>query len=135
MAEHNLKGPHVSCLYYIYKSKSLTATELCELSTEDKAAVSRSIDYLEKNGFLTEKSSGRKKYRAPIELTEKGKEVAMKVAEKVDRVIEMAGEGLSDHERDVLYMGLSKISDNLDRICLTYDGKNQTMQKSVKSIC
>ena len=43
MAEYNLKSPHVSCLYYLYKRPGMTAAELCELCEEDKAAASRSI--------------------------------------------------------------------------------------------
>ena len=42
-AEFNLKSPHVSCLYYLLKHGNMTATELCELCDEDKAAISRSI--------------------------------------------------------------------------------------------
>ena len=52
MAEFKLKSPHVSCLYYLYKEKTLTAKELCDICDEDKAAISRSLLYLEKEkGF------------------------------------------------------------------------------------
>ena len=51
MAEYGLRATHVSCLYYLYAAESLTATELCERCEEDKATISRSIDYLEENGF------------------------------------------------------------------------------------
>ena len=30
MAEFQLKGPHVSCLYYLYRTDGLTAAELSE---------------------------------------------------------------------------------------------------------
>ena len=30
MAEYQLRSAHVSCLYYLYLSERLTATELCE---------------------------------------------------------------------------------------------------------
>ena len=49
MADYDLRSPHVSCLYYLYVSESLTATDLCERCEEDKATISRSIDFLEKN--------------------------------------------------------------------------------------
>ena len=49
MAEFGLKGPHVSCLYYLSQCGGLTASELCERCEEDKAAVSRSLEYLEQN--------------------------------------------------------------------------------------
>ena len=51
MAEYNLRSAHISCLYYLYLSEGLTATELCELCEEDKATISRAVDYLEKRGF------------------------------------------------------------------------------------
>ena len=60
VSEFNLKSPHVSCLYYLYKSKPLTATELCDICGEDKAAISRSLEFLEKNGFLTCESNLKK---------------------------------------------------------------------------
>ena len=53
MAEFQLKGPHVSCLYYLSLADGLTAAALCERCDEDKAAVSRSLDYLEKGGYIT----------------------------------------------------------------------------------
>ena len=52
MAEYKLRSPHISCLYYLYTSGNLTATDLCEKCEEDKATISRSLDYLEKNGYL-----------------------------------------------------------------------------------
>mgnify|MGYP003325428278 CR=1 FL=1 len=51
MAEYNLRNAHVSCLYYLYSEQNLTSTDLCERCEEDKATISRSLDYLEKNGF------------------------------------------------------------------------------------
>lgn len=60
MAEFGLKGPHVSCLYYLSCCGEMTAAELCERCDEDKAAISRSLDDLEKNGYITwRKRSGQ----------------------------------------------------------------------------
>ena len=52
MAEFHLKSPHVSCLYYLYKQRELTAKALCDLCDEDKANMSRIIDFLERNGYV-----------------------------------------------------------------------------------
>ena len=41
MAEFQLKGPYVSCLYYLSLTDGLTAAALCERCDEDKAAISR----------------------------------------------------------------------------------------------
>ena len=49
MAEYGLRSVHVTCLYYLYSSEALTATELCELCEEDKATISRGLVFLEEN--------------------------------------------------------------------------------------
>ena len=69
MSEFHLKGPHVSCLYYLTQLGPLTAGQLCDRCEEDKAAVSRSLEYLEQNGYVTRPD---KRYRSPLTLTEKG---------------------------------------------------------------
>ena len=75
MADFELKGPHVSCLYYLSQRDGMTAAELCERCDEDKAAISRSLDDLEKNGYITCASGAGKRYKSPLRLTERGKAV------------------------------------------------------------
>ena len=60
MAEFGLKGPHVSCLYYLSVFGEQTASELCDRCDEDKAAISRSIEYLEREGYIISKSDAHK---------------------------------------------------------------------------
>ena len=52
MKNYELRSPHISCLYYLYISKELTSKDLCERCEEDKATISRSLDYLEKNNYI-----------------------------------------------------------------------------------
>ena len=118
MAEFDLKSSHVSCLYYIYKAARLTASELCEVCEEDKANISRSLKQLELGGYLTPRD---KRYQSPLELTDRGREVAGVIAGKIDRVLEAASEGLSEADRAVFYRSLSLISRNLQKICASYD--------------
>ena len=51
MAEFHLKGPHVACLYHLTTAGPLTAGELCDRCDEDKAAISRSLDFLAKERY------------------------------------------------------------------------------------
>lgn len=119
MSEYDLRSPHISCLYYLYTNESLTATELCERCEEDKATISRSLDYLEKNGYI--ESISAKRYKAPLTLTEKGREVGKKIADKIERVL---GEiVMTDEERSALYRSLTLVSDGLDAICKRLDEK------------
>lgn len=120
MAEFDLKSPHVSCLYYLYKAESLTAKELCDICEEDKANISRSIKHLEENGFLICESKTPKRYQSPLVLTEKGKEIGRRVAGKIDAILDAASAGLSEDERVILYRSLSLIHENLLSICHDY---------------
>lgn len=116
MAEYNLRSAHVSCLYYIYKLKGATATDLCERCEEDKATISRALDYLEKNDFLTCDSQSAKRYKSILILTEKGYMVGKKIADKIDGVLEAVSGGLSEDERVAFYRSLSIISESLEAV-------------------
>ena len=120
MAEFNLKSPHVSCLYYLHKQNDMTAKELCDVCDEDKAAVSRSIDYLEKNGYIACDSKTEKRYKSPLSLTERGEKIAKKIAEKIDGILDRASSGLSEEHRKIFYSSLLLISNNLQNICNKY---------------
>lgn len=121
MAEFRLKSPHVSCLYYLYKEDALTAKELCEICEEDKANISRTIDYLETNGYLVRRNEENKKYKSHLALSDMGRAVASKIAEKIDRILDEAGEGIREEEREIMYRNLFRISNNLQKRCSQYD--------------
>ena len=116
VAEFKLKGPHVSCLYYLYIKGPLTAKELTEISSEDKAALSRSVEYLEKTGMIEVEHGDKKRYKTPLVLTEKGRDVAQRIAEKADGVVKEAGKDITEEERIIFYRCLSEICHNLEAI-------------------
>ena len=115
MAEYHLRSAHISCLYYLYSAKELTATELCEHCEEDKATISRALDYLESNGYLVCRSKNTKRYNSPLMLTEKGQQIGQKIAAKISGVLAEIGEALTDQERAEFYRSLSTISKSLEK--------------------
>ena len=115
MAEYDLRSAHVSCLYYIYTLKNATATDLCERCEEDKATISRALDYLETNGYIT-REQGAKRYKSALQLTEKGCEVGKKIADKIDGVLNAISGGLTEEERIAFYRSLSIISESLETV-------------------
>ena len=116
MAEYNLRNSHVSCLYFIYMAGEITATELCEKCEEDKATISRAIEYLEKNDFVTCEVKNGKRYKSPLVLTEKGNVVGKKLCNKIDGVLDETSIGLSDEERNEFYRCLAIISNSLENV-------------------
>ena len=100
----------------MYSSNGLTATDLCERCDEDKATISRSLDYLETNGYLTCESKSIKRYKRPLMLTEKGREVGKKIADKIDHILDEISLDLLEEERISFYRSLSIISESLEAV-------------------
>ena len=125
MADYNLRSVHVSCLYYIYILKSATATDLCERCEEDKATISRALDHLEKNGYLTCQSQHTKRYKSPLVLTEKGNLVGKKIADKIGSVLDAVSTGLTEAERVEFYRCLSIISESLEAVSQKVENKEE----------
>ena len=127
MAEYDLRSAHISCLYYLYTSKGSTATDLCERCEEDKATISRALDYLECNGYLTCESKSAKRYRSPLTLTDKGLDVGRRIADKINGVLDAVSGGLSEEERVAFYRSLSIISESLDAVSKNSESKEVSL--------
>ena len=113
MAEYGLRSVHVTCLYYLYEADALTATELCELCEEDKATISRALEHLEAEGYITCETKQAKRYKSPLSLTERGREVGGRIADKINYVLDEVCNDLSEAQREEFYRCLSLISDSL----------------------
>ena len=123
MDEMNLKSPHVSCIYYLYRCEELTAKELGDICGEDKAALSRSLVTLENNGYIICNDKNKKRYRSYLKLSEKGREAGKKIADIIERMLNIASDGLSEEKRKIMYEGLTLICNNLDNLCKKYEGE------------
>ncbi|MCH5163408.1 MAG: winged helix-turn-helix transcriptional regulator [Clostridiales bacterium] len=119
MSALGLKGTHLTCLFYLHEYGSgQTAADLCKLSGEDKAAISRSIEYLVGSGYI---EPGEGNYRRPLKLTPKGEETARYISSKVDDFVAHASKDLTDEERLILYKALGKVESKL-RLDLEEEG-------------
>lgn len=116
MAAYHLRSAHIACLYYLYALGSMTAAELCEHCEEDKATVSRAVDHLEKNGYLTCETQNVKRYKSPLILTEKGMQTGREMTAKLDEVLAESNSGITMEELASFYKSLSVISSNLETI-------------------
>lgn len=117
-----LKATHVMYMYYLGKNpEGLTATELCKLCIEDKAAVSRTIVDLTKKGFvMPAKTDSNRKYRTRTILTEEGKAINNNINEAIAIAVSKASKDLSESERENFYRVFFSITDNLENICDSY---------------
>lgn len=118
MAKYDLNSPHAVYLNTLYQyDEGITAARLGELCCKNKADVSRMVTILEQKGLVYKESVRGSLYRAKLLLTEKGKQAAEHVRERVAVAVELAGAGLSGAERDTFYRALELITQNLQKLC------------------
>lgn len=114
MEKYGLRGSHA--IYLVVMSRydeGITATNLSEICGRDKADVSRAVAMMEKKGLAVKEGVNQSLYRARLKLTEEGKVAAEQVKARADVVVNLAGSGVSDEEREIFYTAFEKILDQL----------------------
>ena len=120
MVFYGLKGPHAAYLIAMFRRpEGITAAQLGAICGRDKADVSRAVAVLESKGILRKEAGSGNLYRAKLRLTEYGSAITESIVKKAMLAEEIAGAGLSDEQREVLYSALNKISKNMEELCRT----------------
>ena len=126
MGEYGLNGSSSVYFTTLYRyPEGITAAQLGELCSRDKADVSRTISLLEKKGIVERQGSS---YRALLKLTEEGRTVAEHINEKASAAVDAASRGLPAEKRIVFYEALELITANLQMLSkegLSSDGKEE----------
>ena len=117
MEKHGLRGAYAHYLVALCRHpEGLTSARLCEKCDKDKAATSRFVAEMEEKGLIVRESGSFSTYRAKLLLTPKGKEISEVLLKRVDVAVELAGRGLSDENRAILYSALGIIESNLKEV-------------------
>ena len=117
MAKYGLKGAHAQCLITMgHYPEGVTVAQLSRIIEKDKAAISRTLSELEKQGLVQKRKDGENAYRAPVLLTDAGREASARVEQLAQMAVEQAGVGLTEERRAVFYETLELIAGNLMRI-------------------
>lgn len=116
MKQFGLSGNHVMCLFYLAQhQEGLTAAQLCQLMSVNKAAVSRAMAELEEKDYIFYMNQEEsKKYRAVARLTVTGFAVTEQLDDIIYEVVNEIGKDLEEEERRVMYQSLETVSKNLD---------------------
>ncbi len=118
MGQYDLKGSYaLYLLALINAEEELTAARLTEITQRDKADVSRAIAVFQKKEIV--EPYGENRYRAPIRLTAKGQELALKIRQKSTEALQEASKGLDEDMSENLGKALDIIVENLREI---YEG-------------
>ncbi len=111
ISKYGLQPIHVSCGYYLIKNpQGLTAKELCEMTSEDKAAISRALKTLQEKGIVKYLPRGRNEI---VQLTKEGEKLGEIISERINLAVKAGCAHITDEERKFFYNSLLEISNNL----------------------
>lgn len=117
MGQYGLKGAYATYFTTLYRfPDGITSAQLAELSSRDKADVSRAMTLLENKGLVIRQETDGKAYRARLLLTPSGRELAQQVNTKAQAAVELASSGLQEEKRAILYEALELITANLQKL-------------------
>ena len=111
-----LRGNHVMCMHYLGKNpEGLTATELCKLCNEDKAAVSRTVlDLTQKGLVIPTDIESKRKYRTVIKLSPLGEEYNSRIGNIIVESVEITTGDFTEEERECFYKVFESIIVSLE---------------------
>lgn len=120
MGQHGLKGPYAVYFTALYRyPEGITAAQLGEVCSRDKADVSRAMQQMEAKGLIEKENGDKKAYRALLKLTPAGTELARMINQKAILAVETASKGLAPEKRAVFYEALELITTNLQKLSRT----------------
>lgn len=118
MGQYGLKGTTCSCLCQLLASEDgLTAGELSERCSIDKAQVSRCTADLISCGFIYRNDCEGRRYRQKYVLTDAGRTAALDISNTTRQIQSQAEKGVSEDELDAFYRVLAQMCDNLSDLC------------------
>lgn len=120
MSAHGLKGPYAVYFTALYRYDSgITAAQLGEICSRDKADVSRAMNQLAELGLVEKCAVGNTAYRTLLKLTDEGVKLAEMINRKAIMAVETASQGVAPEKRAVFYEVLEQITGNLQQLSKT----------------
>jgi DNA-binding MarR family transcriptional regulator len=115
-----VKGVHVLWIYELAQTpEGLTAAELAARNNINRSLISREIEALMKDGYVSTSHGEGARYNDKLILTGRGVELANRIRDEVVALQAAVDEGISEEELLSLYATLEKINNNFKKI-----GKN-----------
>ena len=120
MSSHGLKGPYAVYFTALYRyQEGITAAQLGEICSRDKADVSRAMTQMVQLGLVEKCDGSTRSYRTRLKLTETGIRLAEDINRKAVMAVENASKGLSAEKRIIFYEALELITGNLQQLSKT----------------
>ena len=116
--DSSVKSVHTMWLYELLRNpEGLTATEIASKTKIDRSLVSREISTLMREGYVEcSHITGKRSYNSLITLTEKGRELALQIADSALCIQNSVSFNITKDELSVFYSVLERIYSNIEAI-------------------
>jgi DNA-binding MarR family transcriptional regulator len=109
-----LRVPEWRALASLHARKSLSMSELSDLASIDRSTLTRTVDRMQKSGWVTRLSDSDDMRVTRLALTAAGQRLFARVWPTVDRLNKAASAGLPESAVGMLQWTLEKMKHNLD---------------------
>lgn len=106
----DIQHSHFVVLKFLSVKDSVCQSEISYISGKDKAAISRTLAYLEKNNYVVREAQNKCKYS--VVLTDKGREIIPLINDIADKVTSKAFTGFRNGAKIRVIEDLTKIYSN-----------------------
>ncbi len=115
LSDFGLRSMHLMFMYCLFKEQhGLTAGELSQMCSVDKAFISRITNDLRELGYVEYASPEKNAhYKKHLHLTENGKKVMNRVNEMIGDAVEKISSGISSEQLETFYTVLAVFDNNL----------------------
>ena len=116
MKQYGLKGGYAMYLFYLAQHREgLTVSQMSELNSVSKPAVSKVYSDLYRNGYIDFPDfQGGKKYNTAAVLTEKGLEKTELINEMIVKLVDVFSlTNIKEDDRTTMYRALRTIANNI----------------------
>lgn len=99
----------------IYENPGMIQEELSDMIKVDKTTISHALKKLENNGFIEKKSDEKNRKIKRLYITKKGEEVYKTIINENNYSNDIALQGLSEEEGEILSKLLTKVRKNVEK--------------------
>lgn len=99
----------------IYENPGMIQEELSDMIKVDKTTISHALKKLENNGFIEKKSDEKNRKIKRLYITKKGEEVYRTIINENNYSNDIALQGLSEEEGEILSKLLTKVRKNVEK--------------------
>lgn len=99
----------------IYENPGMIQEELSDMIKVDKTTISHALKKLENNGFIKKKSDEKNRKIKRLYITKKGEEVYRTIINENNYSNDIALQGLSEEEGEILSKLLTKVRKNVEK--------------------